>query len=273
MRWGTMVEPGTAFWNIPDKGAMLAAVAMLALAAASVVLAWLGRTRHLGVCLFLFTGTILFRVLYLIPEFMPEYRIYPGLPWFCLGGAIFLAGAWKWMFPVASPRIPAVVMLAVLAVLSAKRSFQWHDLDRLMADVLEQYPAQGRAVWELHDRDLGEGNYQAIIDRHEKVWPEVRRKFLASLEKSGTVRQLPTGHFSLAEVAATGRYARATGHLRGAPAGLMLMAQLEAYMQALRIDPETNPTHWRIFDEDKALLLEMAGKPEEARKQRDLRDP
>ena len=30
---------------------------------------------------------MLFRVIYLIPEFMPEYRIYPGLPWFCLGAA------------------------------------------------------------------------------------------------------------------------------------------------------------------------------------------
>ena len=30
---------------------------------------------------------MLFRVIDLIPEFMPEYRIYPGLPWFCLEAA------------------------------------------------------------------------------------------------------------------------------------------------------------------------------------------
>ena len=57
--------------------------------------------------------------------------------------------------------------------LSARRSFLWHDLDRLTADVLKQYPAQARAVWELHDRDTAAGDWQKVIDRQRTVWPQV----------------------------------------------------------------------------------------------------
>ena len=86
----TLVPPGATWWNIPDHGAMLAMASLLALAGFSIYLAWRKSTRLFGTCLFLFVATILFRVLYLIPEFMPEYRIYPGLTWFCLGAAIVL---------------------------------------------------------------------------------------------------------------------------------------------------------------------------------------
>ncbi len=255
----TLVPAGVGFLNIPDKVAMLAAVGMLALAGLSVFLAWRKPTRLFGVCLFLYVATILFRVFYLIPEFMPEYRIYPGLPWFCLGAAIALTAGWKWLFPTVSPAPLAVSLLAILAPLSAQRSFLWHDLDRLMADVLKQYPAQGRAVWELQDRDLAAGNYQAVITRHEQVWPEVRRKFIASLTALAPARELPTGHFSLAEVACMGRYARAITYEKSPADGLRLINELEAYMRAMRIDPATNPNHWNLFARDKALVLEAAG--------------
>ena len=255
----TLVPSGAGFLNIPDKRAMLAAAAMLALAGSSVWLAWRKGTRLFGVCLFLYVATILFRVLYLIPEFMPEYRIYPGLPWFCLGAAIVLAAGWKWLFAAASPRRPAALVIGVFIALSAQRSFLWHDMDRLMADVLKQYPAQARAVWELQDRDLAAGNYQAVITRHEQVWPEVRRNFIASLSALAPARELPSGHFSLAEVACLGRYARAITREKSPADGLRLINELETYMRALRIDPATNPNHWNVFARDKALVLEAAG--------------
>ena len=149
----TLIPPGSRIWNIPDKIAILAAVSMLALTAFSIFLACRKNTRLVGVCLFLFVATILFRVLYFIPEFMPEYRIYPGMPWFCLGAALVMASAWRRFFHDIPARAPAVLLIAVFALMSARRSFLWHDLDRLMADVLRQYPAQGRAIWELHRRD------------------------------------------------------------------------------------------------------------------------
>ena len=255
----TLVPASAKFWSIPDKVAMLAAAGMLGLTLFSGLLAWRKSTRLFGVCLLLYVATILFRVLYLIPEFMPEYRIYPGLPWFCLGAAIALTAAWRWMFTTVSPCVPAVVLLGVLIVLSAQRSFLWHDLDRLMANVLKQYPAQARAIWELHDRDLTAGNWQAVIARQEQEWPEVRRKFIASLSELAPARELPSGHFSLAEVACTGRYAVAIAHAKTPTEGLRVIDGLEKYMRSLRIDPATNPSHWNSFKRDKALVLETGG--------------
>lgn len=255
----TLIPQGTGLWTVPDKVAQIAALGVLALAGLGLWMACRERWKLLGVCLALFVGTILFRVLYLIPEFMPEYRIYPGLPWFCLGAAIVLAAGWKWMFAHVSPRVPAVILLALFAGLSARRAFLWHDLDRLMADVLRQYPAQARAIWELQKRDVDAGNWQAVIDRQEQVFPEVRRKFIASLGSLAPARELPSGHFSLAEVACMGRYAQAVAHVKGPEEGMRLINGLESYMRQLQIDPKTNPVHWEYFVRDKALILEMMG--------------
>ena len=142
----TLVPPGSGWFHIPDAGAMWAAAAMLALTGFSLWLAWRKSTRLAGVCLFLYVMTILFRMLYLIPEFMPEYRIYPGLPWFCLGAAIMLGACWNAIPGEGSPRFTALLLVLGLAFMSARRSFVWHDLDRLAADILQQYPAQARVV-------------------------------------------------------------------------------------------------------------------------------
>jgi hypothetical protein len=222
----TLIPPGAEFWSIPDTGAMWAAAAMLALTAFSIWLAWRRSTRLVGVCLFLFTATMLFRVLYLIPEFMPEYRIYPGMPWFCLGAAIVLAAAWRHVFPGTSPRNAAVLLVGVFALMSMKRSFLWHDLDRLMADVLRQYPAQGRAIWELHGRDAHLGDWRRIIDRQRTEWPPLFQRFLEENRRLAPARELPTGHFALADEAANEArglaidavHACSSGHL-GLPLG------------------------------------------------------
>ena len=260
----TLVPAGAGFWNIPDTGAQRAAAAFLVLAAFSVFLAWRKSTRLFGVCLFLYVATMLFRVLYLIPEFMPEYRIYPGLPWFCLGAAIALAAAWRFLFDTISPRIPAVILLGVFAVLSAKRSFVWHDLDSLTADILTRYPARARAVWELDDRDIAAENWQAVIDRHTKLWPGVEREFVSQNQRLAPARELPSGDFVLAMVAHMGRYARAIAHAENPVAGLRVMAQLEAHMKRMQMTPENKPLEWGYFFHDKALILEMAGKDQAA---------
>jgi hypothetical protein len=256
----TLVPAGAHLWAIPDNIALLAAAGLLSLTAVAVWLAWRKSTRGFGVCLLLFAGAILFRVLYLIPEFMPEYRIYPGMPWFCLGAAIALAAAWRWMFPTASPRLPAMLLLGTFAALSARRSVQWHDIHSLMADVLKQYPAQARALWELDDHDADAGNWKAIILRQERDFPEVRRVFIAKLGELAPGRELPTGNFSLAEVACLGQYALAVAHEKSPAQGIVLIDQLEVYMRAMKIDPLTNPTHWSVFRRAKALVLETAGK-------------
>ncbi len=260
----TLVPPGTTWWSVPDHGAHLAAVSLIGLVGFSMFLGWRKSTRLLGVCLFIFTGTILFRIAYVVPEFMPEYRIYPALPWFCIGAAILCVAAWKWMFTTVSPRIPATILLTVFIVLSAKRSFLWHDLDRLMADVLKQYPAQARAIWELNDRDVATKNWQAIIDRQSRLWPEVERQFITRNTKLAPRRELPSGHFVWAMVAIRGRFARAIAHTQSPAAGLRVMAQLEAHMRQMKMTPAGKPLEWGYFYHDKALIFELAGNLEAA---------
>ncbi len=260
----TLVPPGTTWWSVPDHGAHLAAVSLVCVTVLSLVLGWRKPTRLLGICLFIFAGTILFRIGYVVPEYMPEYRIYPALPWFCIGAAILCAAAWKWMFTTISPRIPAVILLTVFVVLSARRSVLWHDLDHLMADVLKQYPAQARAIWELNDRDVAARNWQAIIERQSRLWPEVERQFIAQNTKLAPRRELPSGHFVWAMVAIRGRFARAIAHTQSPAAGLRVMAQLEAHMKQMRMTPKEKPLEWGYFYHDKALIFELAGNIEAA---------
>ena len=259
----TMIPAGAKFWNIPDHGAMWAAAGFLALTAFSVFLIVCKSTRLVGVCLFIYCTTILFRVLYLVPEFMPEYRIYPGLPWFCLGAALVLNAALR-KFTEIPPRIPATLLVLVFIFLSAKRSFLWHDLDQLLNDELEQYPTQARAIWEWQDRDVRAGRWQAVIDRQRTLWPELARRFHAENKILAPARELPTGHFALAEVACTGHYARAIAATEGPAAGLREINRLEFYMRRLRLDPVAHAIHWSYFNYDKALVLEMAGKDQAA---------
>lgn len=255
----TLIPQGTPFWNIPDKGAMWAAGAFLAFTGFSLVLAWRRSTRLFGLCLFVFIATILFRVMYAIPEFMPEYRIYPGMPWFCLGAAILLAWTWSRLFETLSPRVPAILLLAVFAFLSAKRSFVWHDVHRLAGDVLKRYPARARAVWEMHDHDVHAKNWQAVIDRQRTVWPEVERQFVTRNQRLAPLREIPSGDFVLAMIGIFGNYAYALAHVENPAAGLRVMAQLEAHMKLMKMTPENKASEWNHVYHDKARILEDAG--------------
>jgi hypothetical protein len=252
----TLVPPGSGWLSVPDKGAMWTAFTMLALTGFSVWLSMRKITRPLGICLFLFVATMLFRVLYLIPEFMPEYRIYPGMPWFCLGAAILFASAWKVLAGDASPRIPVVFLLIIFASMSANRSFEWHDLNRLTTNILRQYPAQARALWELQERDATAGQWQKVIDRQQKEWNPILERFLKENRRLAPKRELPSGHFALADVACKGRYALAIAHVMGPAAGLSEIRKIEIYMRQLRID---QPIHWGYFNTAKALVLEQGG--------------
>lgn len=260
----TLMPPDAPFWNIPDKGAMLAMAGLFGLTAFSIYLIWRKSTWLIGACLFLYVATILLRFLYPVPEFMPEYRIYPGLPWFCLGTAILLAGGWKYLFETMSPRVPAVLLLVVFAFLSAKRSFVWHDIDRLATDVLKQYPARARALWTLNDHDAEKKNWQAIIDRQTTLWPEVERRFIAGNKLLAPTREIPSGDFVFAMVAIHGFYARAIAHTQNPAAGLRVMLQLENHMKQMKMTPDAKPVEWGYFYRDKALILEQTGNFEAA---------
>lgn len=253
----TLVPPGTWF-GIADTTALWAALGMLVFTIVALVLAWRKDTRIIGVCFFLFVGAMLMRLLYFIPEFMPEYRIYPGLPWFCLGSAVVLAGAWQALFR-DSGRIPAVFVIVVLAAMSAKRAFLYHDLNDLMTDVLRQYPTQMRAIWIMQRNDFDAGRWQQVIDRQQKEFPIVRQEFLRENRRLAPRRELPTGHLAMAEVGCMGLYARAVALRQSPAAGLREINRLEAYMHALHLDPKSQLIYWSMFRHAKGLVLEIAG--------------
>ncbi len=256
----TMAPPGAGWFGVDDEVAMLAAASTLALTALALFLMWKPPTRLFGACLFLFVGTILFRAMYVVPEFMPEYRIYPGMPWFCLGAAILLGALWRMLPGGGSPRWIAALILIPCVILSARRSFLWHDTERLCMDVLRQYPAQARAVWKMHDRDMDRGAWQSIITRQQLMWPPVFKSFMdrmTTLRKSG--RDLNSGHFALADVACHGRLAIALAHVHGPAAGVAEINRLEIRMRQLGIREESNRTIWGYFHHARAIVMEMAG--------------
>ena len=259
----TLVQPGTGWWGVTDTTALIAAGGMMVFTLLALVLLRWSSTRMIGLCFFLYAAAMLLRFLYFVPEYMPEYRIYPGLPWFCLGMALLLGAFWHWLTKV-NPVIPASLILGCFVVLSAKRSFQWHDLNILMADVLKQYPTQARAVWVLQRNDLDNKNWQAVIDRHRKLWPQVHRAFLADLRSQAPRRELPTGHHALAEVGCRALYARALAEQKGAKTGLRELDGLEGYMIARKLDKTVHWLHWQHFRHAKALLLEKEGRYREA---------
>lgn len=269
----TLIPPGTRFWNIPDKIAILSMASFLVFAGFSGWLAWRKPTRLFGVCLFLFVATILFRLLYLIPEFMPEYRIYPGLPWFCLGAAILLAVVRRKLTRGTSATVPAILLLAALAFLSARRSFVWHDLDTLCGDVLRRYPARARALWELNDRDAAVGKWQAIIDRQQRQWPAVEKAFITENQRLTPAREIPSGDFVLAMVAIFGRYALAVAHTQGPVPAMQVLAQLQSHMLQMKMTPETKPLEWGHLHHARALVLEGAGRYQDAAAELRDREP
>jgi hypothetical protein len=124
---------------------------------------------------------------------------------------------------------------------------------------LKQYPAQARAVWELHDRDIAAGNWQQVIDRQRDVWPGVFRKFLEENKRLAPARELPSGHFALADVACAGNHAIAIAHLKSPAAGVMEIRRLEMRMRQLGIDPASNRTIWGYYHHARATVMELAG--------------
>jgi hypothetical protein len=174
-----------------------------------------------------------------------------------------IAGIWQWMSPRSAP-VAAAILLGVMIFASAKRAHEWHDLERLMAGVLQQYPTNARAIWVLQRKDIEAGNWQAVIDRHTKDFPRVTLRFHEKNRMLMPLRELPTGHHALAEVGCMGFFARAVAELHGAEQGMQVIDALERGMRQLRLDPQAHLDHWQHFSRAKAWMLHRQGRNEEA---------
>ena len=119
--------------------------------------------------------------------------------------------------------------------------------------------AQARALWELHDRDIKNEDWQKVIERQQTVWPAVFMKFMEENQRLAPERALPTGHFALADVACKGRYAIALAHTAGPAVALAEIQRLEIFMKQLGMGIESHRVHWIYFYKAKQRVLEDTG--------------
>ena len=252
----TLVPAGSAWWQTPDTIALAAAAGLGMFVLGTVLLVRRDATRLVGICLLIFALTMVFRVLYIVPEFMPEYRIYPGLPWFCLAAALVLDAVWR-RWCKFSPLPLAFALLAGFAVLSTRRAMLWHDTTALMADVLHQYPTQSRAIWILQAMDARDGNWPQVIDRHKSALTPVDQALQAANRSLAPARELPTGHHALAMIGCICLNARAMAQVHGPLLGLRMLAGLETNLR--QIQPPPQQVHWDLVTHARGLILEQAG--------------
>ena len=265
----TIVPPGVAWYAVPDRAALASAAGLVVYLAVSVVLSWRRPTRWFGVGLLVFGLTMAIRVFYIVDEYMPEYRIYPGLPWFCLAAAIALTLAGRYLPRLARSGALAIV-LGIFCWLSFQRSLLWHDMDKLMGDVLARYPGQLRSVWVMQSTDARAGRWDKVLERQRLLFPVVDQSLQRMNAALAPSRQLPTGRHALALIGCYGCQARAlaaTGRGRDA---LMMLANLE---QALgRVQPPPQKVHWFTLGHARGLVYEQIGLHDAAARTLELED-
>lgn len=121
------------------------------------------------------------RFAYPVDELMVEYRLYPAMPWFGIALALGITQLLAWRPGGISPRWETAVLggLAALGiVLSANRARVWGNEDRLVLDVIRQYPDNLRA-WGIHLSHLAAcGDYEQLL-RFKKLPQEVAMKLIS----------------------------------------------------------------------------------------------
>jgi hypothetical protein len=252
----TMVPPGTSWYAVPDRVALWSAAGLMVYLLVTAWLSWRKSTRWFGVGLLVFGLTMAMRVFYVIDEYMPEYRIYPGLPWFCLSAAIALG--WVGRYLPAFARVGFVAgIVAVFCWLSFQRSLLWHDIDRLMGDVLARYPGQLRSVWVMQSVDARAGRWQKVLDRQGDLFPKVDKSLMEQNAALAPNRQLPTGRHALAVIGCYGIQARGLAATGRGHQALQLLAQLEAALH--RVQPPPQKIHWFTLSHARGLVFEEMG--------------
>ncbi len=251
---------GTISWDDPAAIPSVIGLGCWVIVAGGLIV--FRKTRFLGMCLMLFSGAIVLRMLFLINEFMPEYRIYPGLPWLALAVGWMINGGLQKLRTPAWQRGASVVLtvgVVVIAGLSMRRAFVWHDLEDLSQEVLHQYPAKGRALWMLQRADIEKGNWQAVLDRHVE-FEQVERAFFEESQKGVPGRELSGGHLMLAQFACLGYYAEA---LAATGKGQMAEQVIDALLKAVDGPgiPQANQKNLKLLvQRAQARVLERGGK-------------
>jgi len=155
------------------------------------------------------------------------------------------------------------VLLAVLCLVSAMRSFQWHNLDRLCAATLKVYPGQARALWMLQRRDVRLKKWDAVMKRY-KSFQAVEAAFIKENKRTLPGKAMSSGHQTMSQVALFGYCAEALsmlGHEDRALAGLLAIEQSLLRRGILR---EAQNPIWAVYDHALGLVYEKRGELDKA---------
>ncbi|MDB6069818.1 MAG: repeat-containing protein [Verrucomicrobiales bacterium] len=176
--WSTLADP-------------VALVKLLVFIGLIVTCAWVayrrgkGSQRAIALLLLLVITPFAMRVLYVNTEIMVEYRAYNALPWFgLLGGCFFTALAGR-LAATKLRWLPAGGIVAVFVFLSVERGLVWRSAAALAEDSLAQYPLNNRARAQLQFFDFRDGNYAAVLQRHEEVVDTLEKIAQVNAETAG----------------------------------------------------------------------------------------
>jgi len=150
-----------------DLPGVVMTVCVILLTGAVALMMFRKRFRVFGVLGMLALAPLLLRFLYPISEFMVEYRIYPALPWIAILAGIGCATLYQ-----KKPREMKFAMVALVLIGvsgSAMRSLVWQDAGILSENVLEQYPSNNRARYEIQYAARKNNDHERVLSLRPDV--------------------------------------------------------------------------------------------------------
>ncbi|MEO0446292.1 MAG: hypothetical protein AAF191_09485 [Verrucomicrobiota bacterium] len=117
--------------------------------------------RPVAILLALGLWAVFLRFLYVSPETMVEYRMYPAMPFLSIALGW---GLWRLaQLPWRGMRYAVPVILLALTTLSWQRSVQWTEATTLAASAAQTQPENLRALGSLQYAASQKGNFQAAV--------------------------------------------------------------------------------------------------------------
>ncbi len=149
---------------LTDTEAVLKLV-IIVLAALVILYAAVIKRRWLAALLALCSFHLLIRFGYQVDEPMVEYRTYPSMPWVGLALVYGLRQVTDFRWPRLQwvPRLVLPVLVICFATLSINRAQLWHNEQRLVMNVLHQYPLNLRALGIYFKNLMLQGHYEPVL--------------------------------------------------------------------------------------------------------------
>ncbi len=177
-----------------------------------------GGSRTVGVLLGVALLEIVYRLANPNEELMVEARMYPALGPLCILLAWGLDRLVRWRKDgqmAQRPLLAACLLGTLLAggiALSARRALTWRDTPTLVANIVAQYPNQGRAWQELQNAHMRAGAWTEAMRDQTPIRAALER--MLAFNRHNRDRQYFPGQVWLTHTASEGNYALALAKLQ-----------------------------------------------------------